>query len=174
MGRLLAAFILAVGLIACGPDAVGEAPILVTAGTAIPTATRTATPSPTVTPVATWTATPIPPTPIPTATPEVSRGTVNSSSVQPVRPIGGYGAEQWRALVASVFPEWAVDEALYVIQHESEGDPNVYNRQGSGACGLFQLLPCACLDPLCNTIHALAKWQDGGQSFYAHWIRWWQ
>lgn len=81
--------------------------------------------------------------------------------------------EQWRPLVASVFPAWAVDEALYVISRESGGDPNVYNRQGSGACGLFQTLPCECLDPACNVAVAYRKWVGGGESFYAAWYQYW-
>jgi hypothetical protein len=88
-------------------------------------------------------------------------------------PIYGEGVEQWRGLVASIFPEWAVDEALYIMSRESEGVWDVYNRQGSGACGLFQLLPCECIDPECNVRGAYAKWLDGGQSFWRHWYQWW-
>lgn len=83
------------------------------------------------------------------------------------------GVEQWRPLVAAYFPAWAVDEGLYVIRHESGGDPNIWNTTGSGACGLWQTLPCECIDPECNTAVALRKWKAAGESFYDPWLRWW-
>lgn len=48
--------------------------------------------------------------------------------------------ERWRPIVATYFPAARVDEALYVIQCESNGDPAAYNPY-SGAGGLFQFLP---------------------------------
>lgn len=48
--------------------------------------------------------------------------------------------EQWRSLVQQFFPANRVDEALTVIDCESNGDPNAVNPY-SGASGLFQFLP---------------------------------
>lgn len=45
---------------------------------------------------------------------------------------------RWRQLVEQY--DWDVDEALRVIDCESGGVPSVWNHQGSGAHGLFQLL----------------------------------
>lgn len=48
--------------------------------------------------------------------------------------------EQWRPLVRQYFPSNRVEEALRIIDCESNGDPNAYNPY-SGASGLFQFLP---------------------------------
>ena len=48
--------------------------------------------------------------------------------------------ERWRSLVAEFFPAHRVEEALAIIDCESNGDPNAYNPY-SGASGLFQFLP---------------------------------
>ena len=48
--------------------------------------------------------------------------------------------EQWRSLVQAFFPSSRVEEALRIIDCESNGDPNAYNPY-SGASGLFQFLP---------------------------------
>lgn len=48
--------------------------------------------------------------------------------------------ESWRGLVAAHFPPSRVDEALVIIQCESNGDPAAINPY-SGAAGLFQFLP---------------------------------
>lgn len=48
--------------------------------------------------------------------------------------------EQWRSLVAQHFPSNRVEEALRIIDCESNGDPEAYNPY-SGASGLFQFLP---------------------------------
>lgn len=48
--------------------------------------------------------------------------------------------EQWRGLVAAYFPSNRVEEALAIIDCESNGDPNAVNPY-SGASGLFQFLP---------------------------------
>src|SRR3990167_2092161 len=45
--------------------------------------------------------------------------------------------ERWRAPVAKVFPAELVDKALYVIQHESGGHPQIPG-DGGRAFGLFQ------------------------------------
>lgn len=102
-----------------------------------------------------------PPTPVPTAV------------MVETRPHWNPDVERWRWLVAAYFPYWAVDEALDVIQHESRGDPNAWNFEGSGACGLFQTLPCAGLDPEANVAAAYIKWLDGGKDFWRHWRQFW-
>lgn len=114
----------------------------------------------------------IPDTPVPTATPTAVPLTPTPIP-QSWNCTGNWQVDRWGPLVASVFPEWAVCEALFIIQHESNGDPNVWNFQGSGACGLFQLLPCESTDPYLNTLGAHRKWLDGGQDFWKHWRRWW-
>ena len=48
--------------------------------------------------------------------------------------------EQWRPLVQQFFPTSRVEEALRIIDCESNGDPDAYNPY-SGASGLFQFLP---------------------------------
>lgn len=48
--------------------------------------------------------------------------------------------EQWRPLVQQYFPSHRVEEALRIIDCESNGDPNAVNPY-SGASGLFQFLP---------------------------------
>lgn len=112
----------------------------------------------------------VPPTPTPTA---VIVPTTTPAGPVVVAAHWNPDVERWRPLVASIFPGWAVSEALEVIHAESRGDPDVYNFQGSGACGLFQLLPCETTDPEGNVRGAYRKWLDGGQSFWKHWYRWW-
>ena len=51
------------------------------------------------------------------------------------------GVEQWRSLVAAVFPAENVDAALSVMRKESGGNPNATN-SSSGCAGLFQIHPC--------------------------------
>jgi soluble lytic murein transglycosylase-like protein len=48
--------------------------------------------------------------------------------------------EQWRPLVEKWFPSHRVEEALRIIDCESNGDPSAVNPY-SGASGLFQFLP---------------------------------
>lgn len=48
--------------------------------------------------------------------------------------------EQWRGLVEAYFPSNRVEEALRIIDCESNGDPDALNPY-SGAAGLFQFLP---------------------------------
>lgn len=83
------------------------------------------------------------------------------------RPSGG--ADGWRELICS-YP-WPCDEAMRVSQVESGGNAYAVN-PGSGACGLFGLYPCTCIDPECNVATAFAKWVET-HSFYEHWYRWW-
>ena len=49
--------------------------------------------------------------------------------------------ERWASAVAST-GSWPVGAMLGIMCDESGGDPGIYNSQGSGACGLLQLLPC--------------------------------
>jgi hypothetical protein len=126
--------------------------------------------APTATPSPTATATPVPPTPVP-ATPRPQAPATSA-------PLGGWAGgcgernvEEWRWLVAPY--GWDATAALGVIQHESRGNPCVYNFEGSGACGLFQHLPCACIDVQCQVALAWVKYVDGGYSFWRHWYQWW-
>jgi hypothetical protein len=48
--------------------------------------------------------------------------------------------ERWRPLVQQYFPSNRVEEALRIMDCESNGDPDAYNPY-SGASGLFQFLP---------------------------------
>jgi hypothetical protein len=48
--------------------------------------------------------------------------------------------ERWRSLVQQFFPSHRVEEALRIIDCESNGDPDAAN-PFSGAAGLFQFLP---------------------------------
>ena len=48
--------------------------------------------------------------------------------------------EQWRGLVSQFFPSHRVEQALRILNCESNGDPNAYNPY-SGASGLFQFIP---------------------------------
>ena len=48
--------------------------------------------------------------------------------------------ERWRPLVETYFPANRVEEALRILDCESNGDPDAYNPY-SGASGLFQFLP---------------------------------
>lgn len=54
--------------------------------------------------------------------------------------VGPPEVEQWRSLVSQYFPSNRVDEALQIIDCESNGDPDAYNPY-SGASGLFQFIP---------------------------------
>lgn len=108
------------------------------------------------------------PSPTPTATPAPA-GRVTAAASAP---------DDIRAIICS-YP-WPCEEALFVAGAESGMNPDVWNHQGSGACGLFQLLPCQCIDVECNVERAYAKWDDGdgiignGQgNFERHWYRFW-
>jgi hypothetical protein len=89
-------------------------------------------PTPTTTPGSTSPTTPTPTTTTPTP-PTTSGGGGGSSNHPPA-------VEQWRSLVQRFFPSNRVEEALTIIDCESNGDPNAVNPY-SGASGLFQFLP---------------------------------
>lgn len=78
-------------------------------------------------------------TPEPTATPSATPEPVVVVPIGTVEPVYTPGVEQWRGLVASIFPEWAVDKVLAVMWCESKGDPNATGSQGE--MGLMQLHP---------------------------------
>ena len=76
-----------------------------------------------------------------------SNPTTTSPTTPPTTSGGGGGnwnhppsVEQWRGLVSAYFPSNRVEEALAVLDCESNGDPNAHNPY-SGAAGLFQFLP---------------------------------
>lgn len=103
-------------------------------------------------PVATATAEPATPTPEPTRD----------------APVFGAAIEQWRSLVASIFPAWAVNTALRIMDCESKGDPNAIGAQGE--LGLFQIMPYwhpdATLDPTGNVLAAY-RISNGGRDWSA-------
>lgn len=93
--------------------------------------------------------------------------------------------ERWRSTVSAHFPAARVDEALLIIQCESNGDPDAVN-PFSGAAGLFQFLPgtwavasvgagldgASVYDPAANI--AAAAWLAGyyeanGSDYWAPW-----
>ena len=93
--------------------------------------------------------------------------------------------EQWRSLVGQFFPANRVEEALRIIDCESNGNPSAVNPY-SGASGLFQFLPstwattapnagyagASALDPEANV--AAAAWlanryQELGYSYWHPW-----
>ena len=87
----------------------------------------------------------------PPTTTTTTPGSTSPTTTSPTTPStsggGGGGSwnhppqvEQWRSLVSQFFPSGRVDEALAIIDCESNGDPNALNPY-SGASGLFQFLP---------------------------------
>lgn len=70
------------------------------------------------------------PTPVRTVRPE--------PVVTPAPEPEGAGVERWRPLVASVFPSWAVDDVLAVMECESHGQ-NVQNAGGGPYFGPMQV-----------------------------------
>lgn len=118
--------------------------------TAAPTTTTTAAPAPTTPPsttVAPTTTTAVPTTTTSTTTTTVAP-TTTSTTVAPTTTTAvpapadppPAGVEQWRGLVEAYWPADIVDEALWVIDCESGGNPDAYN-PSSGAAGLFQFIP---------------------------------
>jgi peptidoglycan hydrolase CwlO-like protein len=83
----------------------------------------------------------------PTSPPSTSPTTTTPSNTTTTTNGGGGGSwnhppavEQWRPLVQQFFPSNRVEEALRIIDCESNGDPDAYNPY-SGASGLFQFIP---------------------------------
>lgn len=81
-----------------------------------------------------------------------------------------FAAAEWSATV-----DWPLAEAAYVRAHEGGDDLCQFNTAGSGACGPYQLLPCAdaYLTWPGQIAAAYAKFLDGGRGFERHWYRWW-
>lgn len=71
--------------------------------------------------------------------------------------------------------DWPCEEALYVSWHESGHQLWVLNYEGSGACGLFQTLPCVGYGDIeANLDEAYRKWLAcNGGSFWCAWYQWW-
>lgn len=93
--------------------------------------------------------------------------------------------ERWRTMVEQFFPSHRVEEALRIIDCESNGDPDAYNPY-SGASGLFQFIPstwattspragypgASAFDPEANIASAawLAnEYQQQGQYYWQPW-----
>ncbi|MFV1960411.1 MAG: transglycosylase SLT domain-containing protein [Acidimicrobiia bacterium] len=113
-----------------------------TTTTSPPTTTTSTSPnstSPTTTTTSTTTT---------TASSSSTSPTTTSPSTTTTSTSGGGGGpwnhppsvERWRPLVQQFFPGNRVEEALRIVDCESNGDPNAYNPY-SGASGLFQFLP---------------------------------
>lgn len=109
---------------------------------------RTEATSPTTTPTTAPTTAPTTTSP---SSPTTTAGTTPTTTAPPATTTstsGGGGGpwnhppqvEQWRSLVQTFFPSSRVEEALKIIDCESNGDPNAVNPY-SGASGLFQFLP---------------------------------
>jgi hypothetical protein len=66
----------------------------------------------------------------------------NPEPFAPQRINWGGTVEEWRPLVAGHFSADKVETAMCLIHYETggTGDPNIKNRQGSSAAGLFQFL----------------------------------
>lgn len=81
--------------------------------------------------------------------------------------------EQWRPLIASVFPAGQVDYALCVIKYESGGNPDAYNP--STASGLFQVKSSIwggfgnLFDPATNVAAAYYIWSQYGWGLPGGW-----
>lgn len=106
------------------------------------------------------------------STPDVPTPTVELAPVaETVVAAANYGyipgnVEQWRGLVASIFPAEMVDQALRVMACESGGNPNATG--AAGERGLFQIHPLhrdSTYDPEGNVRAALRI--SGGYSWNA-------
>lgn len=75
--------------------------------------------------------------------------------------------ERWRPLVEKYFAPEDVSKALYVMEGESGGNPGIKNTEGSGATGLFQIMPfhgVDATDPETSVKWAAAQVKDHGWS----------
>ncbi len=128
----------------------------------------------------------------PTTSPPSSTTTSPPATTTTTVASGGGGpwdhppeVERWRGLVQQFFPANRVEEALRIIDCESNGDPDAYNPY-SGASGLFQFLPstwattapkagyggASIFDPEANTASAawLAnRYEELGQYYWQAW-----
>jgi hypothetical protein len=138
------------------------------------------------------TTTTTPPTPSPSNPSSPSNPTTTTTSTPPTTSSGGGGpwnhppaVEQWRSLVQQFFPSNRVEEALRIINCESNGDPDAVNPY-SGAAGLFQFLPstwattapaagypdASPFDPEANTASAAWLANRYQQLGYDYWHAW--
>ena len=83
----------------------------------------------------------------------------------------GGGALRWRPLIRYWWPEWSESQVYlmaHIVWHESSGSAFVWNNGGSGAFGLFQLLPkpAGVWGPMSQAQAARWKYDHGG---LAHW-----
>ncbi|HSF85342.1 MAG TPA: transglycosylase SLT domain-containing protein [Acidimicrobiia bacterium] len=99
---------------------------------------QTTTTEATTTTAAPATTTTVPPTT--TTAPPTTTTAPPDTTVPPPAADHPAAVEQWRGLVSAYWPASLVEEALSVIDCESNGDPNAVN-PSSGASGLFQFLP---------------------------------
>ena len=95
---------------------------------------------------------------------EEPRETVPTRTTSPTTA----GVEQWRSLVASIWPAEQVNNVLRVMACESGGNPNAVN-PSSGAAGLMQVMPFWWdhyggdrYDPVTNLTVAYWIWQQQG------------
>ncbi len=142
--------------------------------------TTTTTPSSSGTnPSSPTTTKPKPATTNPTTPPTTSGGGGSTPSSFP-----GH-IEQWRGLVSAYFPSGRVNEALAILDCESNGNPEALNPY-SGAAGLFQFLPAtwnqasngagfggaSAFDPEANVAAAAwlgKRYENLGQYFWRPW-----
>ena len=129
-----------------------------------------------------------------TTTPSGTTPTTQPSGTTTSTTSGGGGGgpwnhppavEQWRSLVQQHFPANKVEEALRIMDCESNGDSNAYNPY-SGASGLYQFLPstwastapkagyagASVFDPVANTASAAwlgARYEQLGLYFWQAW-----
>ena len=175
--------------VGCGDASVGEMPSPIL--TAPPRATMTATARPwnvgtsTALPISahgttvvneeTGLASQLPP--VPTAMVAAQERSSVVEQRTPNAPVGGSNpsvpaispdVEQWRGMVESIFPAFAVETALRILRCESGGDPNATG--SAGEMGLFQIHPRwhpdATYDPYGNMLAAY-RISGGGVSFSA-------
>lgn len=92
------------------------------------------------------------------APPRVTARRASRSRPRSVPAVPAGAPSEWRSLVLSL--PWDAGTALRIIQCESGGNPNAYNRS-SGATGLFQILHGP-FDPIANVRLAFSMWSSRG------------
>lgn len=126
---------------------------------------------------------------------ELRAATTTTTTTSPNSPpptSGGGGSwthppavERWRSLVESFFPPNRVEQALRIINCESNGDPDAYNPY-SGASGLFQFIPstwattahragypgASPFEPEANTASAAWLTNRYAELGYYYWMAW--
>jgi len=106
----------------------------------VPATTTTAAP-PTTAPAPTTTA--APPTTAPAPTTTAAPPTTTTTTISPYPPGVTFGVrdvEEWRPLVEQYFPPELVEQALSVMECESQGNPLAQHPE-TLATGLFQFIP---------------------------------